>query len=72
MSTWYFNKNGLAINECGKYFTFNIVKLLKNDERGNWLIRMFLYIPPFMKKRYIFENFFRLSIKTGISNDKIK
>ena len=60
----YLNKNGLSINENGKFFTFCIIKLFKNDNRGNWMFRVFLFIPKLgMKNRYVLESFFRLRRK---------
>lgn len=60
MSTWYLNKkHGLSLNEGGGFFTLAFIKL-NNDDRGNWMFRIFFYIPKFMKRKYIFVAFLTL------------
>lgn len=56
MSTWYINKNGISLNEGGKFLTFSFIRL-RNDERGQWLLRVYLRL-PFSKHAYIIEIFF--------------
>ena len=55
MSTWYINKNGVSLNEGGKYVTFSFVRL-KKDDRGKWLLRFYVHI-PFSKKDYWIDSF---------------
>ena len=55
MSVWYISKNGISLNEGGKFLTFSFIRL-RNDERGRWLLRFYIKM-PFLKCACVFEAF---------------
>ena len=58
MSTWYLNKNGISLNEGGRWITFSFIKLANNKKRirGGWLFRIWIR-PPSSKRSLSFEAF---------------
>lgn len=58
MSIWYINRNGISLNEGGKFLTFSFVRLWKSDKRGRWLLH-FYFCFPFAKKEYVKDKIFK-------------
>jgi hypothetical protein len=56
MSVWSISRRGISLNEGGRWLTFNFIRLIEGDKRGQWLLRF--YFKPFLIKReYVFEAF---------------
>jgi hypothetical protein len=58
MSVWSLSKNGISLNEGGRWFTFNFIRLIKGDKRGQWLLRFYIKM-PFSKCERVFESFIK-------------
>ena len=60
MSTWYIKKNGISLNEGGRWITFCFIKLADDEAKhffpkDRWLFRIWIKL-PFSKYAHMIES----------------
>lgn len=41
MSVWWLSKNGISLNQGGRWLTFTFIRAPKDHTRGKWLLHFF-------------------------------